>query len=134
MLPNLLGTQNDQTVQTLPCVFWQTFNGLAPLVGEIVNRWLGRQGTKAKLVKNDCLDLSRKNTCHQNVLDGILSLVTERADSWVRQTTFCEAVCSPTEIFYSKPNEELALQGSPTLPNPSPGRKSYCTKEEGPNE
>jgi hypothetical protein len=85
-------------------------------------------------VKNDCLDLSRKNTYHQNVLDGILSLVTERADSWVRQTTFCEAVCSPTEIFYSKPNEELALQGSPTLPNLSPGRKSYCTKEEGPNE
>jgi hypothetical protein len=30
MFPNLTGTQNDQTVQTLLCVFWQTFNGLAP--------------------------------------------------------------------------------------------------------
>jgi hypothetical protein len=34
-------------------------------------------------------------------------------------------------LFWNKPNEELAFQGSPTLPNPSPGRKSYCTKEEG---
>jgi hypothetical protein len=31
--------------------------------------------------------------------------------SQVRQTTFREAFCSPAAIFYSKPNEELALQG-----------------------
>ena len=44
MFPNFLGTQNDQTVQTLLCVFWQTFNGHAPPAGETVNRRLGPQG------------------------------------------------------------------------------------------
>lgn len=74
MLRKLTGTQNHQTVQSLLCVFRQTFNGLAPPARETVNRWLGCQGIRANLLKNDRPDLSRKNTCQC----GLFSLVTAK--------------------------------------------------------
>jgi hypothetical protein len=44
-------------------------------------RWLRRQGDQPQLLKNDCPNLPREDTGHQNMLDSLPDLITKRACS-----------------------------------------------------
>jgi hypothetical protein len=94
-------------------------------------RWLRRQGDQPQLLKNDCPNLPREDTGHQNMLDSLPDLITKRACSRMRQATLCKTVGCPASVVENKPNEEFAFQGSPTLPDSLPRSKPDSTNEEG---
>jgi len=68
-------------------------------------------------------------TAHKDVLYGFFLLITKRTSLQVGQASFSKSVCHPTSIVDSQPNEELAPEWSPTLPNLFP----WC-KFDGPNK
>jgi len=91
-------------------------------------RRLRRQGDQPQLLKNDCPNLPREDTGHQNMLDSLPDLITK---SGMRQATLCKTIGRPASVVENKPNEEFAFQGSPTLPDSLPRSKPDSTNEEG---
>jgi len=63
------------------------------------------------------------------MLDSLPDLIAMRACSGMRQATLCKTVGRPASVVESKPNEEFAFQGSPTLPGSLPRSKPDSTNE-----
>ena len=63
------------------------------------------------------------------MLDSLPGLITKRARGGMRQTTLYKTVGRPASVVESKPNEEHAFQGSPTLPDSLPRSKPDSTDE-----
>jgi hypothetical protein len=63
------------------------------------------------------------------MLDSHPGLITQRARSEMRQAMLSKTVGLPASVVESKPNEELAFQGSPTLPDSLPRSKPVPMKK-----
>ena len=84
------------------------------------------------LLKNDYPNFPREDTGHHNMLDSLPDLITKRARSGMRQAALCKRVGHLASVLQSKPNEELAFQRSPTLPDLLPmSEPDDSTNEEG---
>jgi hypothetical protein len=79
-------------------------------------------------------EFPRKGVANKEMIDSLRHLVTHRAAFRMRETSACQAICSPAVIMGNKLHKEGALGKSPRFPNFLPRHESSCPPGRNPHK
>jgi hypothetical protein len=80
-------------------------------------------GLQTKLAEDRSPGFTGENTRDENMLNGLVGLITMRACIRMRQPSFSKSIGCPHSVLDCQPNENFAIQRCPGLPYSPPGAK-----------
>ena len=131
MLPDLSSYQDYQSVQTLSDFLWSRCISFPPPSQEATHGWIRRQKQQDKLLEYQGPHLASEYTFNQQVMYGLLSLITKGTSIRMGEASFSQPIGCPDPIVEYQPNEEFTAWGCPSFPDPSPWSKLDGSHEEG---
>jgi hypothetical protein len=57
-------------------------------------------------------NLTSVDTTDREVVNRLLSLITQRASLWMGQSSLGKAICGPQTVMENHPNKELTMGGA----------------------